>query len=131
VRRGDYVSLPSAAEYHALTGLPYYQQAVEILTTDNSTMNFFVFSDDPEWCRQNLNLPGTTTIVDWNTGKASYEDLRLMSNCKHHIIANSSFSWWGAWLNPSTEKQVIAPQKWVNDSTQFNSDLLPVAWKKL
>jgi hypothetical protein len=128
VRRGDYVSLPSAAEYHALTGLPYYQRAVEILTADNLSMNFFVFSDDPEWCRQHLNLPGTTTIVDWNTGKASYEDLRLMSQCKHHIIANSSFSWWGAWLNPATEKKVIAPKKWVNDQTQYNADLIPVSW---
>ncbi len=131
VRRGDYVSLPAAAEYHALTGLPYYQRAVEILAAENSDMSFFVFSDDPEWCRQHLKLPGPTMIVDWNNGKASFEDLRLMSNCKHHIIANSSFSWWGAWLNPSIEKKVIAPQKWVNDPAQYNPDLLPASWIKL
>ncbi|MGL5889716.1 MAG: alpha-1,2-fucosyltransferase, partial [Bacteroidia bacterium] len=99
VRRGDYVTLKSASEFHGMMSLDYYNTGVAyIINKIKQEPEFFIFSDDPEWVKNNLKLPGKTTYIDWNTGKAAAEDLRLMSNCKHHIIANSSFSWWGAWL---------------------------------
>jgi hypothetical protein len=131
VRRGDYVTLAAASEFHGLMGPDYYKAGAEaILRGKNETPSFFVFSDDPEWCKENIKLPGEITYIDWNTGKNSFEDMRLMSNCKHHVIANSSFSWWGAWLNPSKEKIVVAPKQWFND-TSNQTDIVPESWIRL
>ena len=78
------------------------------------TPHFYIFSNDSLWVKENLKLDNMT-IVDWNSGKDSYKDMLLMSKCKHNIIANSSFSWWGAWLNNNSNKIVISPDKWFND----------------
>ncbi|MCU0435797.1 MAG: alpha-1,2-fucosyltransferase [Bacteroidia bacterium] len=128
VRRGDYVSLKSAGEFHGLMGQEYYRAGAEhIAGKMNGETEFFIFSDEPEWVKANLKVPGKAVYVDWNSGKKAYEDMRLMSNCKHHIIANSSFSWWGAWLNASTEKIVVAPKQWFA-GLQAPNDIVPHSW---
>ena len=83
------------------------------------------------WVKDNLKTDLPMTFIEHNQGKRSYEDMYLMSQCKHHIIANSSFSWWGAWLNPSKEKIVIAPKKWFFDSDKDESDIIPETWLKI
>ena len=88
---------------------------------------FYIFSDDPTWVKQNLRLGVEHTYIDHNHGDDSYNDMRLMSICKHHIIANSSFSWWGAWLNSRDDKIVIAPKRWFNKPID-TQDLIPTGW---
>jgi hypothetical protein len=132
VRRGDYVTLAAASAFHGLMGLDYYQAGVDhILKDESRSPEFFIFSDDPAWVKENLKVPGPATYVDWNSGKSSFEDMRLMSNCKHHVIANSSFSWWGAWLNPSKEKKVVAPKQWFQDPKSQDNDVIPETWTRL
>lgn len=97
VRRGDYVTLASANSWHGICGLEYYKAAVAHVSSRIAHPRYFVFSDDITWARDNLILPPNTVFVGHNTKKGE-EDLRLMYSCSHHIIANSSFSWWGAWL---------------------------------
>ena len=75
-------------------------------------VHFFIFTNDKEWVRENFKTAGEMTFVDWNSGKNSFRDMELMSCCKHNVIANSSFSWWSAWLNENKEKEVIAPKVW-------------------
>lgn len=103
VRRTDYVNLPN---HHPLCTLDYYKSAISLFQEPNT--HFIIFSDDIEWCKENLQLENTTFAETGN----DYVDLCVMSMCNHHIIANSSFSWWGAWLNPSETKRVIAPKIW-------------------
>ena len=89
--------------------------------------NFYIFSDDLDWVKKNLIISEPSTFVDHNPSDQAFQDLRLMSSCKHQIIANSSFSWWGAWLNPNPEKIVIAPEKWF-PANEDTSTLLPKDW---
>jgi len=126
VRRGDYVTNPNASKFHGTKGMDYYSQALEKITSKYKDIEIFVFSDDPEWCKQNLKFEFPTTYVEGN--KKGYEDMRLMMNCKHNIIANSSFSWWAAWLNQNPEKIVVGPKKWFNDPSVNTDDVLPKTW---
>ena len=128
IRRGDYVSNPVTYQYHGVCSLDYYRAAIETLTQTVKRPHFFVFSDDIEWARQNLRLDYPVTFVTHNGVEKDYEDLRLMSQCKHHVIANSAFSWWGAWLCTYPPKIVIAPQKWFNKADRDTSDLIPASW---
>jgi hypothetical protein len=89
---------------------------------------FFVFSDDPRWARGNLAVDGPVTFVDHNGPEQHYEDLRLMSRCRHHVIANSTFSWWGAWLGAHPDQMVIAPKRWFASGTRQTQDLYPPRW---
>jgi len=130
VRRGDYVANPSTLAFHGLCPQDYYQRAIEYISANIVDPVFYIFSDDISWARENLNLKHPCHYVDHNKGDESYNDMRLMSLCKHHIIANSSFSWWGAWLNPMPEKIVIAPQKWVISNFD-TSDIVPIDWIKI
>jgi hypothetical protein len=131
VRRGDYVTDKNTNVYHGVCSMEYYHKAIELLL-DNGIVNpyFFVFSDDPNWVRENLKLKYPIKIVDINLDKP-YEDLRLMSRCKHFVIANSSFSWWGAWLSPNSDKIVIAPKQWITDETRDVDDLFPKGWIRI
>lgn len=129
VRRGDYVQNPAANAVHGLCSLAYYQAAVFAMSQRVEQPCFFVFSDDIEWVKANLPL-SSCQYISHNQGIDSYNDMRLMSLCQHHIIANSSFSWWGAWLNPSPTKIVIAPKKWFAIDNNI-SDLLPQEWLSL
>ena len=92
---------------------------------------FFIFSNDIEWCQENIKLENSY-YVDWNTGENSYKDMQLMSLCKHNIIPNSTFSWWGAWLNKNPNKIVIAPEKWFNECSNINDlGIVPEKWVKI
>jgi hypothetical protein len=130
VRRGDYATNPQTTATHGLCSLDYYRQSIQYVAERVKQPNFFIFSDDIAWVRDNFKLSHQCQYVDCNQGEESYNDMRLMSMCNHHIIANSSFSWWGAWLNPKREKIVIAPRKWFANQTDAN-DLLPQSWIKL
>ena len=129
VRRGDYVSNAAAAQ-HGVCGLDYYRKAVEYMLCRVQQAHFFVFSDDPVWTRENLLLPSDAYYVDHNDASCAFQDLRLMSLCKHHIAANSSFSWWGAWLNPDEKKLVVCPKQWFADNRNTSS-LSPSDWVRL
>ena len=131
IRRGDYISNPDAYEVLGVCSLAYYQAATEELTHTIKQPHFFVFSDDMEWVCQNLRLDYPTTYVTHNGIEKDYEDLCLMSQCKHHIIANSAFSWWGAWLCTYPAKIVIAPEKWFNKADYDTRDLIPAAWIRI
>ena len=89
----------------------YYEKAIAYIATKISSIQFYVFTDDPEWVNANFEIENAI-YVQHNTGSDSWQDMYLMSQCKHNIIANSSFSWWGAWLNSNPSKIVIAPTKW-------------------
>lgn len=131
VRRGDFVSNPKANTFHGALSPGYYSDALAHLSTKLSGMELFVFSDDIEWVKSNLNLSAYTVhFVSHNTGHKSYQDMALMSLCDHYVIANSSFSWWGAWLNASKDKIVIAPQRWFAKPIN-TQDLIPTSWIRL
>lgn len=129
IRRGDYVSNKNAAKFHGLTSVNYYKAAVKEMTKHVKNPNLYVFSDDPEWCKNNLKFTQQTIYISHNTDGS--EDMRLMKNCKHNIIANSSFSWWGAWLNNNPGKIVIAPKQWFSHSESNTNDVIPDLWQKL
>jgi hypothetical protein len=131
VRRGDYVSNLKTHATHGLCGLDYYQRCVDTLRKKVRDPLFFIFSDDPEWTEKNLTIPLPTTYVVHNGVEEGYEDMRLMSLCRHNIIANSSLSWWGAWLNANPEKIVFAPKKWFNNFEANTDDLYPVLWTRM
>ncbi len=126
VRREDYIRNKITKEVHGICSLEYYHNAVKIIEKKTRNPKFFIFSDDPKWPRENLKLKYPTIYVDINNAKKSYEDLRLLSNCRHFIIANSSFSWWGAWLSNSPDKIVCAPEKWFNVIDE--GDIVPKSW---
>ncbi|MEO6630787.1 MAG: alpha-1,2-fucosyltransferase [Mucilaginibacter sp.] len=134
VRRGDYVTSAKTNELHGVCSVKYYQKAIALIKQRVSNPVFYFFSDDAEWVAQNLIATNDSTVlVQHNKGDDSWQDMALMSKCSHYIIANSSFSWWGAWLNPSKEKIVTAPERWFKDGNAYftSEDILPEAWIKL
>lgn len=126
VRRGDYATLPEVTSYHGICGQTYYRKAVQYMKSKVPDARFFVFSDDPAWCRQSLEGSGAMTIVEPSDSAA--EDMYLMSLCRHHIVTNSSFSWWGAWLNLRSDKVVIAPKLWISPIAPVQPDIIPPDW---
>ncbi|MBP7211209.1 alpha-1,2-fucosyltransferase [bacterium] len=131
IRRGDYVSKARYKNKYAHCSPEYYVKAVDYIAQKYPNPRVYVFSDDLKWAAQNIDLPYTCEYVGHNIGKASFEDMRLMSNCKHNVIANSTFSWWGAWLNENPEKIVVAPDKWFQDSSIIQTDIYPKNWVRL
>lgn len=130
VRRGDYISNTNANKFHGTKGKAYYDAALkQIIKKRALNPTLFIFSDDPEWCKKNLKFPYKTVYVEGN--KKGFEDMRLMMNCKHNIIANSSFSWWAGWLNRNPNKVVVAPKQWFNDLSVNTSDIIPSSWIKI
>lgn len=129
IRRGDYINHPY---FRGICDLKYYRQAIEYITQKTKVDLFCIFSNDIKWCHEMLagSLVGYKVVfVDWNKGRYSYVDMQLMSSCKHNIIANSSFSWWGAWLNKNPDKIVIAPDKWMN--IQIKNDPISDNWIRI
>ena len=131
VRRGDYVNNPSTHEFHGVCPLEYFLEAARRIADRVTDPQFFIFSDDPDWVRDNLRLAWPMTLVMHNGDCAPHQDMWLMSRCSHHIIANSSFSWWGAWLSSNEDKMVIAPRRWFRDPKHFTGDLIPEAWTRI
>jgi hypothetical protein len=134
VRRGDYVSLASAASFHGALSITYYERAISYVREQVESPHFYVFSDDIEWCEENLNLKyHEVTFVAHNNFASAWQDLILMSSCRHIIIANSSFSWWSAWLGDQkvkgSQRIVIAPTKWfVNREIMKPEERFPSHW---
>lgn len=130
VRRGDYVKSKKSNQFHGLCTPEYYQNAIEFISQKIPNPVFFVFSDDILWAKNNLKICYPVCYVSSET-LPDYEELIIMSKCNHNIIANSSFSWWGAWLNTNKDKVVIAPRKWFNSHTASPVDLIPDSWIKI
>jgi len=132
IRRGDFLNL-SAHSTHGICSLNYYEAAISHITEKTNDPIFFIFSDDVAWAKENLKIKGKCYYIAGNSGDKSYIDMQLMSLCKHNIIANSSFSWWGAWLNLNGGKIVIAPEKWFVNKTlnEQTKDLIPETWMRL
>lgn len=123
IRRGDYINKPN--EY-PFPGLDFYHRAYEYI--NDKTANIVVLSDDISWCKENIKFPNVKFIE----GESDIVDLCIMANCSNNIICNSTFSWWGAWLNKSQKKNIIAPKVWFGSAIKLNdSDIIPQQWIKL
>ncbi len=141
VRRGDYVSDKATGEHHGTCDAKYYERALMDVAEkmdDRARVrgvlavpSLYVFSDDIEWARRNLSFPCPTAFVS-SPDMTPAEEMALMSACQHHIIANSTFSWWGAWLGQNPEKIVVAPKRWANEhNDDWYKDLIPPSWTRL
>jgi len=131
IRRGDYVQNQEANKFHGICSPEYYSQAMNLIEQKIENPHYFVFSDEVGWVRENIKFNYPVDFVSGNSISEA-EELSLMSKCKHNIIANSSFSWWGTWLNTSPEKIVIAPKKWIENTDLADaSDLIPKEWIKI
>lgn len=131
IRRGDYVSNPAAAKFHGLCDLTYYHAAINLLKNRFKDIQIVVFSDEPAWACDNLHLELPTIFVDANPPDSGHLDLELMRHCRHHVVANSSFSWWGAWLCERAGQMVCAPRRWFADPRTDISDVVPASWIQL
>ncbi len=129
VRRGDYVQDKTVNQVHGVCSMAYYQKAIEVIHQKIANPYFIIFSDDITWCKSAIKTGFSQLFIDYPN--KNWEDMQLMSLCKHQIIANSSFSWWGAWLNQNPEKVVVAPQKWLAEKPISMDDVLPKNWIKL
>ena len=131
IRRGDYMNNAQTQAFHGLTGQDYYTNALKHMDNQCGKSELFLFSDDPRWVKENFDSHGhNATIVDLQSPDAPHHDMHLMSLCRHHIIANSSFSWWGAWLGNDTGL-TIAPKRWFADTNVDTSDIIPDRWLQL
>jgi len=142
IRRGDYTSAQFTSFFGTLHP-DYYVSAISRIKENVVDPHFFIFSDDIQWCKSNLPLSGNVNYIEHNKGPDGYKDLVLMSHCRHNIIANSSFSWWGAWLNQHDSRIVVAPKQWfrkdyydgkepVYPVRQYNTnDLIPEGWLRV
>jgi len=130
VRRGDYIRNPAAAKVHGTCTVDYYRAGVGELCQGLAQPHCFVFSDDSAWVRASLSFDCPMTVVDVNGPDDAHLDLALMSACHHFLIANSSLSWWGAWLGNQAGKTVIAPARWFLTSDKDTRDLFPEFWQR-
>jgi hypothetical protein len=131
VRRGDYVTNPQTNKTHPPCGPEYYATAVALLRQKLGDFHLYAFSDDPDWVERNLKFRVPMTVVRHNNSVEPHADLHLLTQCNHHIISNSSFSWWGAWLSPQAGKIVVAPRRWFRDPALNTDDLIPAEWIRL
>jgi hypothetical protein len=127
VRRGDYLK----TNFHGVVSVEYIKQAAKMLKKRFDDMQFFVFSDDLPWCKENLKLKKCTYVERDYTGDRCEYYPQLMKRCKHHIISNSTFAWWAAWLNDNPDQHVIAPKRWFTDSSINTNDLIPENWVRI
>lgn len=126
IRRGDYLK----EQGWDTCDIDYYSRAISYLKSKIDNCIFFIFSDDIDWCKEHFNN-NDFSFIDWNKGANSWQDMYLMSLCKHNIIANSTFSWWGAWLNNNPDKIVIAPSVWFKDGDIDECHIVPDEWIKI
>lgn len=130
IRRGDYVTNPETLNVHGICSLEYYYKSMDYIVSKEKEAHFFIFSDDLRWVKENFQSNHSFNLVNFEGNSSPTEELWLMSQCKHHLIANSSFSWWGAWLSQNPQKMVIAPKKWFNKNLE-TKDLIPNKWIRL
>ncbi|NEQ84394.1 MAG: alpha-1,2-fucosyltransferase [Moorea sp. SIO2I5] len=132
IRRGDYAKNANILSVHGLCSIDYYMNAIRLVQEHSSKTTFFLFSDDPGWVDKFIKpkIPNSINVSALYANRPNYEDMLLMSYCKHHIIANSTFSWWGAWLSsPSVNKLTIAPKRWFATQNPIDiSSLIPNHW---
>ncbi len=122
----------AGASFGSICTPDYYREAIRRVREKVENPVFFVFSDDPDYAREMLGDLGEAVYVTHNTGAESYRDMQLMSRCRHHIIANSTFSWWGAWLDPWPGKTVCAPARWLQGDDRVTAgQILPADWIKI
>lgn len=131
VRRGDYVANTTTKAFHGTCSLAYYHQGLRIVCEGLPKPHCYVFSDDPEWVRANFLPEFPMSVIDIHGTHEAHEDLRLMAACKHFVIANSSLSWWGAWLGSYPDKRIVAPKNWFQSSANDPKDLIPSHWIKI
>lgn len=129
VRRGDYVENKKTKKDHFVCNDDYYKKAISLITNKVEKPRFFIFSDDINWVKENFSLSNVIFVSD--QGLSDYEELILMSHCKHNIIANSSFSFWAAWLNNNGNKIIIAPKIWNRRYDKHYKDLAPLEWIRI
>ena len=128
VRKGDYLNKANKKLFYDLQK-DYYAKCIDIILSKVSDPTFFVFTNDAEWCEENLNFIEKKILIIETKNRNSWEDMQLMTLCKHNITANSTFSWWGAYLNKNKEKIIIGPEHWFNDSNLYNiHDIIPNEW---
>jgi len=127
VRRTDFLN----GDFHGVMGMDYINNAVDIIKSKVDNIHFFVFSDDIEWCQENIKFDNMTIVDHSYKGDRFGYYLQLMKSCKHFIIPNSSFAWWSAWLSQSENKIVIAPKKWLNSNLVYTNDLIPSDWIRI
>lgn len=131
VRRGDYLDRKNKSIFSSCSQ-EYYERAVGFIAERCCLApRVFVFSDDSEWVSNHFKLPFEIRVISHNPAAKAIEDLRLMTACKHHVIANSSFSWWGAWLGQNPNKVTVAPAKWFADPKYSNPDIYCKAWIRI
>jgi hypothetical protein len=130
IRRGDFTN-PAAIDYNGVLPASYYNQALAMIREKFPKAEIFFFSDDINWVRSNLQTDLPHTFVSGVLSNTSLEDFHLMQQCKHQVIANSSFSWWAAWLNPNQEKTIIAPRQWFAAKRLDTRDLIPTNWIRI
>jgi hypothetical protein len=128
IRHGDYLNDPKTNEYHGTCSEQYYQKAIDEIRKTVTDPIFYLFSDDPEWINDNFEVDGINMKIGTDSKLSPQEELVLMSKCKHNIIANSSFSWWAAWLNQNDDKIVIAPTPWVDKEPNPHKNIIPESW---
>jgi hypothetical protein len=129
VRRGDYVSEKNTSQYHGVCDKEYYDRSFRLISEKTENPVLFIFSDDLDWCRTHLKFNISTYYVDnLYSGHKYGQHLHLMTLCRHFIISNSSFGWWGAWRNQDSRKIVIAPKQWYKSPSMDTSHLFPNNW---
>jgi hypothetical protein len=131
IRRGEFINDPEASRLHGTCSAAYYQRCFDYLAGRIGRVHLFVFAEDESWARKNLKISFPAEYVPYRPENESWQNMRLMSLCRHHVLANSTFSWWGAWLGQRAGGIVLAPERWVQDDRYDTSDLIPSRWVKI
>ena len=132
VRRGDYISNPIYSSMLGSQSNEYYRNGVTLISEKTNIDELFIFSDDINWCIQNLKFETKTTFITNDLATNNHHaHLHLMSLCKHYVISNSTFAWWGAWLSSNQSKIVVAPKVWFKDGLRDETDIIPNSWIKM